>query len=86
MIKKRTRPQPRIREPSPDLSDSDAQQQANNEDEAELPYVLGALLRLPFSALFLLFPPNAHPSATVSPNCSSFENFVVRDRASMRPN
>ena len=79
MIKKRTRPQQRIREPSPDLSDpasQDAQQQANNEDEAELPYVLGALLCLPF----LLFPPNAHPSATVSPNCSSFENFVVRDR------
>jgi hypothetical protein len=43
MIKKRTRPQPRIREPSPDPSDSDANQQANNE-EAELPYVLCALL------------------------------------------
>ncbi len=46
MIKKRTRPQPRIREPSPDLSDSvskDVQQQTNNQDEAELPYVSGAL-------------------------------------------
>ncbi|KAI9434430.1 hepatocellular carcinoma-associated antigen 59-domain-containing protein [Lactarius indigo] len=33
MIKKRTRPQPRVREPSPDLSDSAPQ----NEGEAELP-------------------------------------------------
>ncbi|KAI0290078.1 hepatocellular carcinoma-associated antigen 59-domain-containing protein [Multifurca ochricompacta] len=42
MIKKRTRPQPRVRFPSPDPSDSvpvDKQQKnvANNEDEAELP-------------------------------------------------
>ncbi|KAH8984240.1 hepatocellular carcinoma-associated antigen 59-domain-containing protein [Lactarius akahatsu] len=36
MIKKRTRPQPRIREPSPDLSDT-ASQDAQNEGEAELP-------------------------------------------------
>ncbi|KAI0252050.1 hepatocellular carcinoma-associated antigen 59-domain-containing protein [Lactifluus subvellereus] len=43
MIKKRTRPQPRVREHSPDPSDSastDPQQQqlANNEDKADLPY------------------------------------------------
>ena len=78
MIKKRTRPQQRIREPSPDLSDSalqDAQRQANNEDDAELPYVFSPLF------LFRLFPPNAHPSATVSPNSSSFASYAVRDRA-----
>ncbi|KAH9026454.1 hepatocellular carcinoma-associated antigen 59-domain-containing protein [Lactarius hengduanensis] len=36
MIKKRTRPQPRVREPSPDLSDT-ASQDAQNEGETELP-------------------------------------------------
>ncbi|KAH9023439.1 hepatocellular carcinoma-associated antigen 59-domain-containing protein [Lactarius pseudohatsudake] len=36
MIKKRTRPQPRVREPSPDLSDT-VSQDAQNEGEAELP-------------------------------------------------
>ncbi|KAH8985444.1 hepatocellular carcinoma-associated antigen 59-domain-containing protein [Lactarius hatsudake] len=36
MIKKRTRPQPRVREPSPGLSDT-ASQDVQNEGEAELP-------------------------------------------------
>ena len=45
MINKK--PQPYINEPSPDPSYStsqDAQKQVNSEDEAELPYVLCALL------------------------------------------
>ena len=82
MIKKRTRPQPRLRNRSLDPSDSastDAQQQqqlTNNEDEAGLPYV---------SALTPAVSPNVYPSATVSPSSSSFVNFAVHAKALMHP-
>jgi len=85
MIKKRTRPQTRVRNPSPDPSDSaptDSQQekseQNQDQDEGDLPY---AFVHSAIRAVS----PNVHTSATVSPNSSSSANFVVHDKGLMHP-
>jgi hypothetical protein len=83
MIKKRTRPQTRVRNFSPDPSDSapatDSQQEQSeqHQDEGDLPYALVSSCP-PFS-------PNVHTSATVSLNSSSSANFVVHGKELMRP-
>jgi hypothetical protein len=81
MIKKRTRPQTRVRDPSPDSLDptpTDSQQEKSeqDQDEGDIPYA------------FVLIPavlPNVHPSATVSLNSSNSANFGVHGKGSMHP-
>ena len=72
MIKKRTRPQTRVRDPSLDPSDSEPTDPQQDQDEGGgLPYVLAYPLQLQPSRLI------CNPSATVSLNFSSFANSAV---------
>jgi hypothetical protein len=78
MIKKRTRPQTRVRNPSPDSSDSAQPTNAEqNQDERDLPYA--------FVPLAAAVSPNVHTSATVSLNSSSSAKFAVHGKGSTRP-